>query len=102
MLFSHKKKNKKTSDPKMTLNATRTKVPNIGSSTVRKSQMSLRFPLGPLVFQITEGLAFPGTMVNLNVSKKERHVKIGDSKFQTSSTLFGEDQWGKIQEKCVI
>ncbi len=59
-------------DLKMTLNATRLKVPYICWTTNHESQISLRFTLRSLIFQLIEVFYFSiGYNVNLKFSKKK-------------------------------
>ncbi len=71
-------------DLKMTLNATRPKIPHIYWTTTRESQISLRFALRSLVFQIIEVLDFSiGYNGEFEIFEKQiKSLKIGNSKFQ--------------------
>ena len=80
-------------DPKMTLKA---KMPNVSytcKKTTRKSQISIRFTLRSLVFQIIEVFDISiGYNDEIEIFEK-KSLQMSNSKFQKSQTQFCVDHW---------
>ncbi len=86
-------------DLKMTLNATRSKVPRIFWTTTHESQISLRFALRSLVFQIIEvldiSICYNG---ELDTIEKKTSLKLRNSKFLWGPFLVLKFLWGPLGE----
>ncbi len=69
----------------MTLSATRSKVHHMYTSSSHESQISLRFALQSLIFQIIEFFGFSkGYNDKLEIFEKKKLLKMGNSNSQKS------------------